>query len=226
MMIPGAIVLAGIIIAGAIIYSGGSTPPVGLGQAAAGGAGQQAGAEDNIQPVTENDHIRGSFDAPVTIVEFSDLQCPFCKRFHETMKQVMENYEGRVAWVYRHFPLESIHSRARAEAEGAECATELGGNDGFWRFTDAVFEAEPSVGLSDLPQIAESLGLNRAAFQTCLDERRYKDAVQAHLTDATNSGGQGTPYSIVIAKDGTKSVIPGALSYDSVAKIIDDALGI
>ena len=78
--------------------------------------------------------------------------------------------------------------------------------------------------LDDLPQIAESVGLDVGKFQECLDERRYKDAVQADLKDATNSGGQGTPYSIVIAADGTKSVIPGALPYESIKAIIDEAL--
>ena len=226
MMIPGAIIVAGVIIAGAVMYSSGATPQAGSGQAAAvrAGGGAQNGVIENIKPVTEDDHIRGDFNAAVKIVEFSDLQCPFCQRFHATMKQVMENYEGEVAWIYRHFPLESIHARARGEAEGSECAAELGGNDAFWKFVDALFEAEPNVSLADLPQIAESIGLDRAAFKTCVDDRRYKDAVQADLEDATNSGGTGTPYSIVIAKDGTKFVIPGALPYESIKKIIDAAL--
>jgi len=227
LMIPGAIILAGIIIAGAVVYSNSSTLPAnpgGAGQAAIGADAGASGVAEKVKPVTTDDHIRGDINAPVIIVEFSDLQCPFCKRFHATMKQIMENYDGRVAWVYRHLPLESIHARARGEAEGSECVAELGGNDSFWAFTDAIFAAEPNVSLADLPQIAESVAVNKTDFKTCLDERRYKDAVQADLEDATNSGGRGTPYSIVIAKDGTKSVIPGALSYESVKKIIDEAL--
>ncbi|MCH7504972.1 thioredoxin domain-containing protein, partial [PVC group bacterium] len=188
LMIPGAIILAGIIIAGAVVYSNGSASTTNLGNTGQAAIGGNAGAAENVKPVTKDDHIRGDINAPVTIVEFSDLQCPFCKRFHVTMKQIIENYDGKVAWVYRHFPLEAIHSRARGEAEGAECAAELGGNDAFWAFTDAIFEAEPNVSLADLPQIAESVGVNKIDFKTCLDERRYKDEVQADLDDATNSG--------------------------------------
>jgi len=229
MMIPGAIMLAGMMIAGAIIYSGGSTLSAGSGQAAAVGAGDavQNGAIKNIKPVTGDDHIRGSIDAPVIIVEFSDLECPFCKRFHSTLQQVVDEYDGKVAWVYRHFPLTSLHSKAVKEAEATECAAELGGNDAFWAYIDRLFEVTPSnnrLDLDDLPQIAESVGLDAGKFQECLDERRYKDAVQDDLQDATNSGGTGTPYSVVIAEDGTKSVIPGALPFESIKGIIDAAL--
>ena len=230
-MIPGAIIVAGVIIAGAIMYSNGSVPSAGSGQAAAGAArdGAQNGAIENIKPVTEDDHIRGSINAPVIIVEFSDLECPFCKRFHSTLQQIVDEYDGKVSWVYRHFPLASLHSKAVKEAEATECAAELGGNDAFWAYVDRLFEVTPSnngLDLDDLPQIAENVGLDVGKFQECLDERRYKDAVQADYDDAINSGGQGTPYSIVIARDGTKSVIPGALPFESIKKIVDTALEI
>ena len=225
MMIPGAIMVAGVIIAGAVIYSSGSipsTPAADRGQAAA-----PSGAIENIKPVTGDDHIRGSIDAPVIIVEFSDLECPFCKRFHATMQQIVDSYDGQVSWVYRHLPLPSIHSKAVAEAEATECAAALGGNDAFWAYIDRIFEVTPSnngLDLDHLPQIAESVGLDAVKFQECFDERRYKDAVQADLEDAANSGGRGTPYSIVIAANGTKSVIPGAFPYESVKEIVDAAL--
>lgn len=230
-MIPGAIVLAGIIIAGGVIYSSGSTSRVGSEQAAAVGAGDgtQNGPIENIKPVTEDDHIRGSINAPVIIVEFSDLECPFCKRFHSTLQQIVDEYDGEVSWVYRHFPLPSLHSKAVKEAEATECATELGGNDAFWAYTDRLFEVTPSnnrLALDDLPKIAESVGLDVGKFQECLDSGKYKDHIADDTEDATNSGGRGTPYSVVIAKNGTKSVIPGALSYESVKKIIDAALEI
>lgn len=92
-----------------------------------------------IRPVTDADHIRGSSDAPITIIEYSDFQCPFCIRFHPTMLQVMAEYEGRVRWVYRHLPLTAIHPEAEPAALAAECAGELGGNDAFWQFADGLF---------------------------------------------------------------------------------------
>ncbi|HEY4512123.1 MAG TPA: thioredoxin domain-containing protein [Candidatus Paceibacterota bacterium] len=100
----------------------------------------------NMEPVTAKDHIKGNSSAPVKIVEYSDLECPFCKRFHATMLEVMSTYgkDGKVAWVFRHFPLAQLHSKAPKEAEAAECAAELGGNDGFWKFVDKINELTPS----------------------------------------------------------------------------------
>lgn len=228
MMIPGAIIIAGLIIAGAVIYVNGVGKKT--AQIVAGGDPRGNGASrvvENIKPVSEDDHILGSINAPVKIVEFSDLECPFCKRFHTTMQQVVKEYDGKVAWVYRHFPLDNLHSKARKEAEATECAAELGGNDAFWAYTDRLFEVTPSnngLNLDDLPGIAEAIGLNREKFQECLDSGRYKNRIASDLADATNSGGQGTPYSIVIAANGKKSVIPGALPFESVKGIIDKAL--
>lgn len=95
---------------------------------------------NNLKPVTSADHIRGDINAPVKIVEFSDIDCPFCKRFHTTMLEVMNTYgkEGKVAWVYRHFPLTQLHPDAANKAEASECVAELGGNDKFWEFVDGL----------------------------------------------------------------------------------------
>lgn len=98
----------------------------------------------NVRSVGDSDHLRGDPKATVKVVEFSDLECPFCKNFHRTMQQVMEEYSDKVAWVYRHFPLDSLHPKARKEAEATECAAELQGNDGFWAYVDKLFEITPS----------------------------------------------------------------------------------
>lgn len=103
-----------------------------------------SGESSNVRKVDDSDHLRGDPKASVKVVEFSDLECPFCKRFHLTMQQLMEGYSGKVAWVYRHFPLDSLHPKARKEAEASECAAELGGNDGFWAYIDKLFEITPS----------------------------------------------------------------------------------
>ena len=119
---PIAIVIAGALIAGAVYWSarGDSVAVAPQPQAV---AGYTAGLE-NMNPVEDSDHIRGNPNTPVKIVEYSDMECPFCKRFHSTMQQVMDEYgkNGKVAWVYRHFPLDSIHSQARTEAVASECA--------------------------------------------------------------------------------------------------------
>ena len=93
-----------------------------------------------VEPVSETDHIRGSLDAKVKIIEYSDLECPFCATLHPTLQQIMEDFDGDVAWIYRHFPLD-FHPSARPLAIGSECAAQLGGNDKFWEYIDYVFAA-------------------------------------------------------------------------------------
>jgi protein-disulfide isomerase len=96
-----------------------------------------------MAPVTDKDHIKGDISAPVKIVEYSDLECPFCKRFHTTMQDVVKSYDGKVAWVFRQFPLAQLHPKAVKEAEAAECVASLGGNAAFWKFIDKVEEVTP-----------------------------------------------------------------------------------
>lgn len=108
--------------------------------------GEKGSPKIDLDPVTEKDHIAGNPGAELLIVEYSDPECPFCKRFHATMLQVMSEYgkDGKVAWVYRHFPLDSIHSKARREAEAVECAGELGGNDKLWEYLNKLEEITPA----------------------------------------------------------------------------------
>ena len=93
-----------------------------------------------INPITDEDHIRGNQDAAVTVVEYSDFGCPYCAQFHQTMKQVTNNYDAsEVAWVYRHFPIPQLHPQAPRLARASECAADLGGQEAFWTFADEVF---------------------------------------------------------------------------------------
>lgn len=182
----------------------------------------------NIRPIDASDHIKGNPNAPIKIVEFSDLECPFCARFHPTMTRLIEEYDGQVAWVYRHFPLDSIHSKARKEAEASECAAELGGNTAFWAYVDRLFEVTPSnnnLDLNLLPEIAKYIGLSEADFQTCLDSGKYAEHIEADLQDAVTSGGRGTPYSVMVVNGGEQYVpINGALPYETVKLLVDQVL--
>lgn len=189
----------------------------------------QSGLE-KVRAVSQEDHIRGSMDSKVFIVEYSDLECPFCKQFHVTLKQVMNEYskDNRVAWVYRHFPLDQLHSKARKEAVASECAFEQGGNNSFWNFIDRFYEITPSNNQTNLdvvlPQIAREMGLDQNNFNTCLSSGSYDAKVQNDVTNATETGGSGTPWSIVVAKSGKKYALSGSQSYDSVKQLIDTAL--
>ena len=194
---------------------------------------QRRAAAGAVKPTNGEDHILGDPDALVKLVEFSDFECPFCKRVHPTLKKIMADYgsSGEVAWVYRHFPLDSIHSKARKEAQAAECADEQGGNDAFWAFTDKLYEITPSnnrLDLSRLPEIAETIGLDRDAFEACLegDSRggKYADHIEADNQDAIASGGTGTPFIVVIAPNGKTFPISGAQPYAAIKSIIELAL--
>src|SRR3990167_4829281 len=184
---------------------------------------------DQMAAISASDHIRGDKDALVKIVEYSDLECPFCKQFHGTIKQIMDEYgkDGKVAWVYRHFPLDQLHSKARNEAVATECANELGGNDKFWEYTDRLFEVTPAnngLDPAELPKIAQYIGLNVDKFNTCLTSGKYTKHIQGDVDNATATGGNGTPWSIVVAKNGKKFPLNGAQRYASVKQLIDIAL--
>lgn len=223
--IPLAIVIAGALIAGALYFgmAGAKT-----GTVAQPSAEQLTGDLEQMKPVAGDDHIRGNPNADVVIVEYSDFECPFCKRFHETMKQVSTEYGDKVAWVYRHFPLDQLHSKARKEATAAECANELGGNDAFWKYTDRFFELTPSNDQTNidvvLPQIAKEIGLDEAKFTSCLSSGKYDDHIEENVQNATATGGNGTPWSIVVTKSGKKYPLSGAQPIEAVKQVIDLAL--
>lgn len=225
--VPFAIIVAGALIAGAI-YLGGKD--IQVADTTSRPLAQESKDLDKVLPITATDHIRGNPNARVLIVEYSDMECPFCKSFHPTMQRIMEDYgkDGRVAWVYRHFPLDSIHSKARTEAVAAECADELGGNDAFWKFIDLFFELTPSNNQTDttivLPQIAREIGLDKNTFNTCFASGKYDEHIQDDLDNAITTGGKGTPWSIVITKSGKKFPLSGAQPYEVVRQLIELAL--
>lgn len=222
-------VIAGaMIIGGAIMYSGNKND---AGNALAGNPEvvqkkEEAGIQ-YVKPITTGDHLRGNINAPVQLIEFSDTECPFCKRFHETMKDILESSGGEVAWVYRHFPLDGLHPRARKEAEALECANELSGNGKFWEYIDRLFEITPSnngLDPAELPNIAQYVGLDRAAFEKCLASGRYAEHVEQDVRDAQRSGGRGTPYTVILKNGVPIDAIEGALPYYSVKLSIEEAL--
>ncbi len=178
-----------------------------------------------VPAVSDTDHIRGSKDAEVIVVEYSDFECPFCERFHPTMQQVLKEYGDKVAWVYRHFPLESIHSRALPAANAAECVANLGGDDAFWKFADAIFSDQDKylteAGLTDAAGLA---GVDKMAFTSCLSAKKYQSIVTSQQKGGEAAGITGTPGSYVINKKGDMWFIPGALPFDSLKTTIDEAL--
>lgn len=182
--------------------------------------------EIKLAPVTDKDWVRGKKSAKIAVVEFSDTECPFCKRFHPTMQQLIKEYPDKVKWIYRHFPLTSLHTKAVKEAEATECAGELGGNEGFWKYIDRLFEVTPSndgLDFAQLPQIAEDVGLNRKKFESCLESGKYAEKVQKQADDAVAAGARGTPYSVIVAGD--KNIpVSGAVPFEQLKTIIDGVI--
>lgn len=219
-ILPITIVVTGLIIAGAVFFVGKQGTPV--------DGTDTTPQASKIPPFTATDHILGNPDAPVKVVEYADLECPYCKTFGTTMHQIMDYYgtTGKVAWVFRHFPLTQIHSKAPKEAEAAECAAAQGGNKAFFNFIDKVFEVSPlenGLDLAQLPVIAGQVGLNVATFKTCLDSGTYAKKVQASYDEAIAAGGTGTPFSFVTL--GSDAVpLAGAQPYDSMRAVIDAVL--
>lgn len=223
---PMAIIFAGVIIAFAIILTKGPS------NTNSDSVNNQVGPSlDLIAEVTNKDHIRGDINAPVIIIEYSDFECPFCKQFHVTLSRIMNEYEneGEVAWVYRHFPLDNLHPvKARLEAVTSECIVEQGGNDAFWAFADAFFQVTPSNNRTEvdivLPKIISDLGLSQEKIDECVTSGRYDQHVQDDIDNAIATGGRGTPWSVIVTKNGKQFSVSGSQPYSTLTSIIDIAL--
>ena len=179
-----------------------------------------------IMPITAQDHILGDPNARIIIVEYSDTECPFCKRFHGDMHKLLDTYSD-VAWVYRHYPIPSLHAKAYRESIATECAAVQGGNDTFWRYTDEVYartNSNDSLADQELYNIAEELDLDMLAFKTCLENEETASIVDAHMADGSKNGVQGTPTSFVLKDGQLVQKIPGALPYAQLAPFIEDLL--
>ncbi len=201
--------------------------PTGAGTQIVGGDDLAAAPTANlaaVRPVDDTDHVRGNANAKITLIEYSDFECPFCSRFHPTMKQVLDEYGDDVRWVYRHYPL-SFHPNAQKSAEASECVAEQRGNNGFWSFADAIFAEQDKLGGSLTPaailSAAKTAGVNEAQFQTCLDSGKYAEKVAADMANGTAAGVTGTPGTIVLTEDGEGEFINGALPIDQVKLAID-----
>lgn len=207
------------------LEGGGTTRIAGTQAGAAGGAqgGQPAaGAAQPQQPskgVTsvDDDPVLGDKNAPVTIVEFSDYECPFCKRhFDETIPQLVKEYvdKGRVKIVYRDFPLSFHDPMATKEAVAANCAKEQGGDKKYFEFHDEIFKRTTSNGngLNDdkIQTIAKDLGLNTSKFTSCLSNKAMEDEVKKDIADGTAAGASGTP-SFIVGKSSNDGKIDGDL---------------
>lgn len=184
----------------------------------------------SVRPVSpERDHIYGNPDAPVSLIEYSDFECPFCKRFHPNPKKLVDDSDGQVNWIYRHFPLEFHNPLAQLEAEASECASEQGGNDAFWQYADLIYERTSSNGNGLSPDalvpFAQEIGLDAETFEACLESGRMAARVEEDVADGVEAGVSGTPGNIIINNE-TGNAVPaaGALPVETLQKIVDSLI--
>jgi len=163
-----------------------------------------------------HDPVRGPAGAPVEIVEFSDFQCPFCGRVAPTLNRVRETFGDQVKFVFRDFPLTSIHPQAHQAAEAAECASEQGK---FWEYHDVLFANQRALGTSDLKRHATTIGLDAEAFAGCLDSGRTRPRVEADLAAAQALGLQATPAFFINGR-----FLSGAQPFEAFERIIREEL--
>lgn len=237
LFLPISIILAAVIISGTILYSKsgysrGGTAAVIDQQLNTAPVGHQIGNQSKIS--VDDDPVLGNKNAPLTLIEFSDFECPFCKRsFDQLLPELKKNYidTGKLKLVYRDFPL-SFHANAHKEAEAAGCARDQSDNTTYFKFHDQIFTQTTSNGtglaLTQLPVIAKSLGLNVAQFQQCLDSGKFKNEVDKDISDGTSAGVSGTPSWFIgsSSKDGVinGTLVVGAQPFSTFKVIIDDEL--
>lgn len=241
---PIAIVIGSVLISLSILISDGAVQIKGFN---ARGTGTAAAPTDPtaptapaapVEPTTatvsmDDDPILGNADAPVTVVEFSDYECPFCKRhYDETYKKLKTDYinTGKVKLVFRDLPLSFHDPLATKEAIAANCAREQGNDETYFKMHDAIFTTTTSNGsgmtMDQLYGLATTVGIDQAAFKACIDADKYKDEVAKDLADANASGATGTP-SFVIGKSGDEvsgKLVVGAQPYTVFQTEIDALL--
>jgi protein-disulfide isomerase len=175
------------------------------------------------------DHVYGNPNAPVSLIEYSDFECPFCKRFHATANEIVDAYGGKVNWVYRHFPLSMHNPGAQKEAEASECVAQLGGNDAFWKFANAIYARTKSNGngfpLDQLVPLGKEIGLDEKQLKECIDAAKYASRVQEDLDEGIQVGITGTPANFLLRNDTGEVILKvGAQPSDAIKPDIDKLL--
>jgi len=188
-------------------------------EADARGASAVGDVERFNVPVTGDQPVKGAEGALVTIVEFSDFQCPFCSRVNPTIRQLMEDYEGKIRVVWRNQPL-PMHQDAPLAHQAAMEAYDQGGDEKFWEMHDVLFENQRALSRSDLESYAERLGLNMDEFRQALDDNEHESKVQADMQLASRVGARGTPHFFINGRR-----LAGAQPVEEFKSIIDEEIG-
>jgi protein-disulfide isomerase len=183
--------------------------------------------------IDTEDHVEGDRNSDVVVVEYSDPECPYCTQLHTIMKQLRSEYENRISFVYRNFPLTQIHSHAYDESRAITCAGLVGGDKKYYEYIDALFGYKVSHNTTQLPptgkaDIASSIGLDSTAFATCMNNAAAGEKVNTSTEDGIRAGVTGTPSTFILLKKGDSyevvSMIDGARSVSYFKAAIEEAL--
>ncbi len=188
-------------------------------------------AEENylinqIKTVDEKDYIKGNPNAPILLIEYSDYECPTCTEFYSSLKKVMNEFgaTGKIAWVYRQFPLSSTSPNSDKLSETALCVGEVGNNTAFWKYTDSVFTERQPDGLTDmtkLEEIVKGTGIDRDLFESCVRNGRNKKLLEKNKNEALEAGIKILPHTFIVIGNESRS-IAGAVSYTTIRQTIKD----
>lgn len=235
--LPGAIVFAAALIAIALIWI---NRPAGNSASSNSNTPATAGTNSSIPDVTSKDHILGNPNAPVKLIEYSDLSCPYCKMFNPTMTEIMNAYgpTGKVAWIYRSFPLfkpidgQIPHPNSLQQAEALECVAQLGGNKAFFAFEKKWFMDFPETAAGRpaaddrkiIDSTARDAGVDAVSFNECMAAGRYRTAIDTMYEDGLKAGINGTPLTILVTPSGNKIPLVGVQTYATLKTTIDTLL--
>ena len=213
-LMPGAIVLAGMLIAYAVFAT------------QSNGADVKAPAgtkliEEEVLAISDEDHVLGPKDPDVYFIEYSDFRCGYCGLFHDTIQEILKTYDGKVAWVYRHTPYQPGGNEA---AIASECIAELAGEEAFWEYSDRVFKNQKSLSTQWHADMAAELGVDGDKYAECISSGRYDDLIAKHTMNAQGLGGQGTPFNVLLTKEGGVVKCSGAQPLENVKIFVDRAL--
>lgn len=184
--------------------------------------------DKKIQPISENDHILGNPDADIIVIEYSDYECPYCQEFHSVMNRIINEYgqQGRIAWIYRHMPIERVHVNARRIALTSECVADIRGNKAFWDFSDKIFENSPeSLLKKNSDQILEEMSIDPQEIESCIERPEIISRLENDIEDGeylqSIDKEFGTPYNIIITKTGLTENISGVIPYNILKNLIE-----
>lgn len=211
-LMPGAIVIAGVCIAFAIILSkgdGSAVSPV------------QSELKAEVMAVSDTDHLYGPKNPDVYLIVYSDYRCGYCGVFYKTLESVVEEYNGRVAWVYRHTPYQNGGKEA---AVASECITEQLGEEGFWAYTVSAYQNQREISDAWSKNKALELGANEDKYAECVSSGKFDDLIAQSTMNAQELGGQGTPFNVLLTKDGGIKKFSGAQPIENVRIFVNQAL--